>query len=288
MKCENLVNNEHYVNIQGDPDPKDGLRPAVRGAQLVSFTARVLRALAENTRAGARIVDLAERTGLPRATINRVVRGLCAEGLVMRGEDGRHRLGGLAFELGLAAEQHFPWREIAAPSMTRISTETGDTCFLMIRSGADAVCIARHEGGYPVRALTIDVGNRRPLGAAAASLALLMHMPAAESDAYIARNAARIARYGMLNADVVSRMVGNARRLGFALNHDNILPEVSAVGVAIPPQAGRPYAALSVAALTTRIMKDDRYLAIAALLQREAKEIADQLQAGRAGASAWR
>jgi DNA-binding IclR family transcriptional regulator len=276
------MNNDYYVNTAGGVARDDEPRPAVRGAQLVSFTARVLRALAENMRGGARIVDLAERTGLPRATVDRVVRGLCAEGLVMRDKDGRHQLGGLAFELGLAAEQHFPWREIAAPSMARISTETGDTCFLMIRSGADAVCIARHEGGYPVRALTIDVGNRRPLGAAAASLALLMHMPAAECDAYIERNAARIARYGMLNADIVGRMVANARRLGFALNHDNILPEVSAVGVAIPAQAGRPYAALSVAALTSRIMKDDRYLAIAALLGREAKEIASQFQAGQA------
>lgn len=265
-------------------DPAGEAREPVRGAQLVSFAARVLRALAENTREGARIVDLVARTALPRATVHRLLRGLCAEGLAMRDGDGRHYLGGLAFELGLAAEQQFPLREIAAASMARISTETGDTCFLMVRSGADAVCIARHEGGYPVRALTIDVGNRRPLGAAAASLALLMHMPAAECEAYIERNASRIARYGMLDADVVRRMVANARRLGFALNHDNILPEVSAVGVAIPTRAGRPYAALSVAALSSRVMKDDRYLAIAALLRREADEIAGQLGIGRTSA----
>ncbi|HTJ98369.1 MAG TPA: IclR family transcriptional regulator [Bordetella sp.] len=275
MRSKKLPNNEHNVDTADGGAARNGTGRPVRGAQLVSFTARVLRALAESTRGGARIVDLVERTGLPRATINRVVRGLCAEGLATRDGDGRYRLGGLAFELGLAAEQQFPLREIAAASMARISTETGDTCFLMMRSGADAVCIARHEGGYPVRALTIDVGNRRPLGAAAASLALLMHMPEKDCDAYIDRNAARIARYGMLNADVVRGMVENARRLGFALNHDNILPEVSAVGVAIPARAGQPYAALSVAALTSRIMKDNRYRAIAALLQREALQISE-------------
>jgi DNA-binding IclR family transcriptional regulator len=283
-KKEKSENNVHYVDMQsrplsdraGEAAGAHGEAP-VRGAQLVSFAARILRALAETPRGGARIADLVDRTGIPRATVNRVAAGLCAEGLAFRGADGRYLLGPLAFELGLAAELQFPLRDIAAPSMNRISTETGDTCFLMTRSGADAVCIARHEGGYPVRALTIDVGNRRPLGAAAASLALLMHMTPAESDAYITRNASRIARYGMLDADVVRGMVDKARRLGFALNHDNILPEVSAVGVAIPARTGRPYAALSVAALTSRIMKGDRYKAIAAMLRREAEAIAGQL-----------
>lgn len=253
-------------------------KSAVRGAQLVSLTARILRALAEANPFNSRIVDLVERTGMERATVNRIVQALCLERLAIRDQDGRsYRLGPLTYELGLSAENQFPWRAVAEPSMERIAAQTGDTCFFMIRSGEDAVCIAREEGKYPVRALTIDVGNRRPLGAAAASLAILMHMPPDECEGYLTRNAERITRYGMLTADVVRKMVARARKLGFALNHNEILPEVSAVGVAIPARCGPPYAALSVAALTSRILPEDRFKMIVNLLQEECKVISASL-----------
>ena len=251
----------------------------VRGAQLVSLTARVLKAMAEMSRGSCRMADIVERTGIERATVNRIVNALCAEAMAARSSDGRnYRLGPLTYELGLAAETRFPWREIVEPSLERIADETGDTCFFMIRSGQDAVCVARREGAYPVRALTIDVGNRRPLGAAAASLAILMHMPPDECDEYLAQNADRIRRHGMLTAEIVRDMVRRSRELGFSLNYNNILPEVSAVGVAIPARVGIPFAALSVAALTSRIMDKDRYKDIARLLKRESEAIADRLQ----------
>ena len=40
-------------------------------------------------------------------------------------------------------------------------------------SGADAVCIDRRLGSYPVKTLTVEVGTKRPLGIGAGSLAIL-------------------------------------------------------------------------------------------------------------------
>ena len=262
---------DHYLDTKAEMMPK--------GAQLVSYTARLLRALAQAPAEGLRIVELVKATGLERATVTRVVGALCAERLASAiGEAGRqYVLGPLAFELGLVAGRRFPLREIAAPSLDRLAQATGDTCFLMIRSGSDAVCIDRREGTYPVKALTIGVGDRRPMGAAAASIALLMHLPPPEVDAHLAANAARIEKYGMLTAAVVRSMVQRARSLGFALNHDNIIPEVSAVGVAIPARVGPPFSALSVSALTSRMMPQDRYREIVERLREEAAVIAARL-----------
>lgn len=251
----------------------------VRGAQLVGLAAQVLRSLASAPDEGARIADVVVLTGLARPTVTRIVRALCAEGLAMRREgEPRYVLGPLTFELGLAAGRHFRLLEAASASMEKLAALSGDTCFMMIRSGQDAVCIDRREGVYPVRALTIEVGDRRPLGAAAASLALLMHLPPAEADRYIEANAQRIEGYGMLNATVVRAMLARARDLGYALNHNNIIAEVSAVGVAIPARYGPPYAALSVSALTSRMMKPDRVEQVARWLTTESLEIAARLQ----------
>ncbi len=268
----------HMVNIPAEQLNEDSA--PVRGARLVSLTARVLRSLAELHRSSCRIADVVEHTGIERGTVNRVLRALCAEGLARREADGRsYRLGPLSFELGLIAEMRLPWRNVVQPAMERIAAETGDTCFFMIRSGQDAVCLARGEGSYPVRAFTMDVGNRRPLGAAAGSVALLMYLPPAECEAYLRKHAHRIKGLGLLTADAVRAMVVRARKLGFALSHDEILPEVSSVGVAIPARWGTPYAALSVAAVTSRIMPNDRYRDIARLLQEVGKSLALELQA---------
>lgn len=253
---------------------------AVRGAQLVGFTARVLRALASASAQGTRVSELAQATGLERAKVDRIVRALCAEGLALRrAGEPRYVLGPLTFELGLAASSQYPLAELASESMERIASLTGDTCFLMVRSGQDAVCIDRREGNFPVRALTIGIGDRRPLGAAAASLALLMHMPAAEREAYIAANGERIRRYGMLTPAVVRSMVARALELDFALNNNDIVPEISAVGVAIPARFGPPFGALSVSALTTRMMEGRRFRQIVRWLDAEARKIARKMEA---------
>ena len=255
------------------------METAIRGAQLVAHTARVLRALATAPAEGLRIMELAKITALERSTITRILRVMCAEGLasVVGASARQYVLGPLTFELGLVAGRRFPVREIAAPSLDRLAMLTGDTCFLMVRSGADAVCIDRREGAYPVKALTIGIGDRRPMGAAAASIALLMHLPQAEVDAHVAANASRIEQYGMLTGAVVRRMVQRARKLGYALNHENILPEVSAVGVAIPARVGAPFAALSVSALTSRLMPDNRYEQVVKWLREEASAISAQI-----------
>jgi DNA-binding IclR family transcriptional regulator len=256
----------------------------VRGAQLVGFAGKVLRALAAAPLDGARVSDLVLHTGLDRAKVDRILRALCAEGLATRRRgEPRYVLGALTFELGLAASRQFPLAQVASESMEHIASLTEDTCFLMVRSGQDAVCIDRREGNFPVKALTINIGDRRPLGAAAASLALLMHLPEPERETYLAANAERIRHYGMLTADVVRSMVERALTLGFALNNNNIVPEVSAVGVAIPARFGPPFAALSVSALTSRMMYGQRFRQIVRWLQTEATTIARKLESTQSG-----
>lgn len=67
---------------------------------------------------------------------------------------------------------------------------------------------------------------------------------------------------------------------GYALMPTNVLPYVSGVAVTVPCRTGSPHTALSVSALSNRIMEDDRYARIVSLLQTEADAIATALQAG--------
>jgi len=90
--------------------------------------------------------------------------------------------------------------------------------FLIARSGYDSVCIDRREGAFPIKTFTLDVGTRRPLGAGAGGLALLLLLPDEEVDAIIAANAVRIGSYNKLTVPALLKALRRSRELGYALN----------------------------------------------------------------------
>jgi hypothetical protein len=51
----------------------------------------------------------------------------------------------------LASTQQFNLREICGPILEGLSNRTGDTSFLFVRSGNDAVCLSRVQGTYPIQ-----------------------------------------------------------------------------------------------------------------------------------------
>ena len=249
------------------------------GTQLIARSARLLRLIANSNHQGARLVDLTLHSGLERPTVRRILQGLVAEGLVRQQADHRYMLGHLTYELGLAAARGIDMPQIAALSLDRIARETGDTVYLVQRSGLDSVCIDRREGSFPDQVLTIDIGARRPLGAAVGGLALLASVPEDECSAIMELNRTQFEPYEKLYGRPLEEAVGDARGRGFALMPVNVVPYVSGVGVAIPAGTGAPHTALSVSALSKRMMENERYLQVAKLLQEEARRVAAACQA---------
>lgn len=112
----------------------------------------IVRLLATFGGRGAGLTDLARKSELPHPTVQR----LMAQKLVRQlPANRRYALGPLAFELGLAAAQQFDVREACRPSLMRVAQGVGDTAYLVVRSGFEAVCIDRQEGPSPVRVFTL-------------------------------------------------------------------------------------------------------------------------------------
>lgn len=249
------------------------------GTQSLQRAAALLRALMASTGNGASAAELAERVAIDRTTAHRILRCLAEEGLASQdARSRRYSLGPLAYELGIAAAGRIDLRALCHPVLQRIADETEDTAFLIIRSGDDSVCIDRAEGSYPVRALVVDVGTRRPLGIGAGSLAILGALQPAESEDVIMRNARRIASYDDLTPERLRQLMLRARaETHVALDVVGVM-EVRAVAVAIRTPAGHAIAALSVAAVRSR-MSDLRVATLVKRLQQEAEGISKLLGA---------
>lgn len=246
-------------------------RPAASpsGTQSIERVVGMLRVVASRGRHGMRLGDVTAATGLPSSTCYRMLQRLESEGMLERHPVTRkYALGPLLYELGLLARPRFQLADRCADTLASLAESTQDTVYLSERRGLEAVCSARALGDYPVKALTLDVGIRRPLGVGAGGLAILCALPVAEADEIIETHADRYPKLSTLTADRVRAAVADGRERGFAFLDAAVYPGTASVGVIIPTAA--PVAAISVAAISSRL-DDARRLKVAAELQRHAR-----------------
>lgn len=227
--------------------------PKASDTSSVQKVCRVLKAL--SVPAPLRLADVAATTGLNKATVLRLLDALAAEGFVERDDEvKRYRLGEGATLMGLAVQGRDLLRDRARPWLMRIASLCGDTVLLSVRMGAEAVCVDRETGAYPIQATYLGVGSRRLLGVGAGSLALLAWLPDEEIDVILASSMANIvARYPRIDAAFLRAKIAEARRHGFAMQLDVVVERMGGVAVPILGADGRPSAAISVATLSERL-----------------------------------
>src|SRR3989441_3141485 len=121
----------------------------------------LLEALADEREATPR--RLSELLHEPRTTVYRLLTGLQALDMVEAGSrTGTYRLGWRLLRLGSAVIERLDERQAALPVMERIHERTGETVFLCVRRGDDAVCIERLDG-LRVQSLMLRLGGSLPL-----------------------------------------------------------------------------------------------------------------------------
>ncbi|HKJ00519.1 MAG TPA: IclR family transcriptional regulator [bacterium] len=251
--------------------------------QNINRTTAILSALATNPE-GLRLTEVIRATHLSNASVHRILKGLAANGMVDHDRaTGRYYVGIRIVSWARAAGNRFGLAERAAPALARLANRTDDTVYLTIRMGDEAVCAGRREGDYPIKTLTLSVGDRRPLGIGAGSLALIAFLPdSAECERIIAAQTADCAKFG-IDEPALREMIETARGLGYALNEGRIIPGMSALAVPVFGSDGVPLAALSAAALMSR-MESPRREEIVAELRAEAERLQEHLYPRPAGA----
>lgn len=252
----------------------------------IGRVATLLQALADGAAAGMRLSEIAAAIGLGKATVHRLIGALVEVGYVEYDATSRlYRLGYALFALGAAARR-FHIVDLARPGLKRLAAVTGDTVYLSVRDGDEALCVDRCTGSFPIRTLTLDIGDRRPLGIGAGSLALLAFQSDTEIARVLASGQAARRDFAGYSGDALSRMIAETRSAGYALNDGRIVSAMQAVGVPVRDGDGQVVAALSIAAIRER-MDGDRLAGLVAALEKEAADLG-QLLARRHEAPATR
>src|ERR1700691_2762764 len=138
--------------------PSEG-RPGGQSIQVIARAASVLRAL-EGEQAGLSLAQIAQRVGLARSTVQRIVDALRAEQfLIAATPSSGVRLGPALIRLGASAGVDFD--QITRPIMAKLSQRLGETVDLSVLKGFSAVFTDQIPGAHRLRAVS-GVGDTFP------------------------------------------------------------------------------------------------------------------------------
>lgn len=242
-------------------------------ASSVSRAIALVRALADAQLEGGRVTHLAKATGQTQATTHRLLQTLAAEKVVVQdAQTKRYRLAMDFFTLAARAGDSMGLRALCRPALLRLCASLGDTIFLLVRSGFDAVCLDRTEGPFPIRSFTGDIGGRIALGVGQGGMAILAMLPESEREEVIRFNLPRVREYGVFDEVYLRTEIERVRQLGYAGRNTGLLEGMAGVAVPILDHTGRAIAALSVGTIASRL-SEDRLPAVVDLLRREAAAI---------------
>lgn len=242
-------------------------------AKMVERIAAVLRLLAVGDDRGTSLQAIAEAVEMKKPTAHRILSALAENGLVFQDIGSRnYRLGHAAAMLGRSALE----QDVAGAtrvSLQRLARASGDTAFASVMEGPAAICVAREVGEFPIRTLTLSVGDRRPLGVGAGSLALLAALPDDAVERACKRNEIWLKDFHGFDAAFLREQVSRTRAAGFAENAGRIVPGMNAVAVTAISRTGAPLCALSIAAIHDRVGAE-RVPELIAMLKEEARVVA--------------
>jgi len=240
----------------------------------------LLHLLAGSGAEGLRLVDLQLHSGLAKPTVHRILDTFKKHGFVEQtSSTRRYRLGNELAVIGWsAARDVHDLRDLCEEEMVALANRSGDTSFLTIRSGNEAVCIDRQSGAYPVKAFTVDVGTRRPLGVGAGGIALLAALDEERADQFIEESGPRLSAYPNINAKSLRRAVNEARARGYAFSEGFVLKGVRGLAVTVADKESRAVAAVSLAAIDDR-MTPRRIPDLVRILNAHARRIEHRLHA---------
>lgn len=222
------------------------------GTQSASKVLALLKIVGARHPDGVRLKELILESGFDRSTTHRLLTCLMQEGFVERTAPHKlYRLDMEAMQLGLVSAGMVVVVERYRSVMQRIARSTGDTVFLILRTGDHALCLHREEGSYPIKAFVVAPGTQRLLGFSSVGIAVLAGLPDAETVAHHHRHASGYARLGLPLARL-RQLVRAARSQGFAETHDINTMETAGVGCAFR-LSSNSHAGISIAAINSRM-----------------------------------
>jgi DNA-binding IclR family transcriptional regulator len=208
------------------------------------------------------LAELGRRTGLPKGTLHRIASDLVQARLLDR-VDGRYRLGGQLFELGMRASVERGLLEVAIPFMQDLYERTHETVHLGLREGTEVVYVGK-IGGHRQASAPSRVGGRMPLYCTALGKTLLAFSAKEVLEQTVAAGLERRTPRTIVAPGLLRNELAKVVRAGVAFEHEESTVGITCVAAPVRDADERAIAAISVTGPVTRFRPEQHVSSVRA------------------------
>ncbi|MCG5212057.1 IclR family transcriptional regulator [Streptosporangium sp. KLBMP 9127] len=223
----------------------------------IEKTLAVLRALSSPDQP-RRLADIAQRTGINKATAHRILQILTAEGYAVTGGDGAYASGPALVALAGSALADRDLGVVARPILVNLERQTRHTAHFAVRSGTVAVYLAKVESQQPYH-MASKVGMQLALHCTAIGKAILAGLDEDEVGAILAATSPLIGHTPatIVEPDRLLAELAAVRERGYAVDEQENERDVRCVGAVVRDRHGTPIGGVSVSGLTYALTGED-------------------------------
>ena len=196
--------------------------------------------------AGLTFSEIVEATGVPKATVHRLLRELVELSALAYDESTRRYRGGLLLAgLGASVMQNYDVRRVVRPHLEALQEATGSVATLGIRNGGQGVYVDKIEpAGFVIR-LHSEIGKSFPLHCTAMGKVLLAHSDAPTINRVTRRKLQGFTANTITDGKRLRQELETVARQGFAVDNEEITRGLVCVAAPIVGVSGKVEAAIS-------------------------------------------
>jgi DNA-binding IclR family transcriptional regulator len=232
--------------------PRPRTKPEPDTPKVLDKALRVLEAFGEHSSEWSEAA-LREHVGIPSTTLNRILRGLERAGYLLRGENGRYRLGVAALRLGNRASASLNLPGVLEGELRAIARQTGELAILAVPDLATgrATYVAIADSPKRLR-VTAEIGTSVPLTAGATAKTVLAFQPQAHIDSVLRRPRERLAAGTLTDPRAIRKNLAAIARQGWGSSWEETYDGAWAVAAPVRDGDGHAFASFGVATPITR------------------------------------
>lgn len=205
---------------------------------------RIIECIAASEDDSVSLAKLTEQTGIPKATLYRLLNDLIEPGIVSHDHEG-YALGSRLFELGNAVPRYQRLTDTASPYLEELAAVTGDTAHLATLHDREVLYLSKVPGRYHVRVPTSAGTRVPPMSTALGKVLVGWSAPQVREEVVMAGVRPRT-RNTVVLPHLIMRQLVQARRDGFATEIEEFKLGVGCVAAPIFDSMGAVVAAVSI------------------------------------------
>jgi IclR family acetate operon transcriptional repressor len=227
--------------------------------------------------AEASATEIAARTGLAPATAHRFLATLESLGAVMRGRNGRYRLGMLLADLGNRVTPPHLLAEAAEQPLKTLAKEFRETAHLGILKEGMVTYLVKASGRRNAEVPT-KVDSELEAYCSGIGKVLLAHLAPAELEAYLGEGAfVALTAHTLTDPALLRLELEKTKARGFGRDDEEVMDSLVCIAVPVFDNSGRARAAISLSGPAGHIRREDFEAKALAALQKTARMIGDKL-----------